>query len=288
MEYQLSYDEVRNLSEHKWRTEGAKAAVTYVESMVAGTTGELRGRLLTLLGDWRSEAGELDMALGAYVDALELVSNPQHKFVALACAMNACVESKRWKQGMRYCFDAEKILNEHTDIPVKWLGVYYANSGRLAMNASDYVSATDDLRLAARHFRATSMETEAQNMECYLIEALISADKVEESAEMCRNLRAHAAGEFIRFRLDTLESMIHSRLGNIPEAKRLAMRSWETVCKKLGKMMHETFIMSLCAAAEVVKYDRGGDAGDILRYFIQTLSSYGQIDADQIMKEMMK
>jgi tetratricopeptide (TPR) repeat protein len=201
----VEYEDVSKQAGELWQSNGAKAAVQFIASTVANETGELRGRLLGLLGDYQVEGGNFEGASGSYVDALELFVTPEYRFTVLACAMGACVHTRRFKQGMRYAVEADGIRSNHS-VSNRWLGVYHMNSGRLAMLATDYSASVEDFTASARYFRADGKcEQEALNAEVYLAEVLMNIGKLEESLSLCRKVRVKVTSDVVKFNLDVLQ-----------------------------------------------------------------------------------
>lgn len=280
-----TYEEYRDEAFRRWQDQGAKVASEYVEGVIKGSSGEFRGRLLALLAEFKTYTGERDVAVGLYGDALELLTTPEHRFLALAKVMDVCVVTRRFKQGVRFALAAEEIRASGAEIAPRWLGVYHMNNGRLSLKATDYVDASEHFVLAVRYFRETGEnEQEALRAEVFLAEVLMLTGKMDDALAMCRKVRVNAQSRFVRNDLNVLQGKIALRMNDFNNANRFAMQAVEETVAKLGEQDAETWVRLITLIGEIVSRENPAMATDILRVLVEKLASNARVDVNEIMR----
>jgi tetratricopeptide (TPR) repeat protein len=271
-----SYEETLRESQALWRTpgNGLELAIRFVEDRMNVAEGELRGRLSCLLGQFLLLATRKNEAHAAQVEALSLVTEPAARLEVLVSAIYVCIPFRRVAEGMRYAFEAERMLKEHTDADaVKWRAVYLRNTGELLMRVGDYETAIPYLKSAIETFEAMGKHKEALRSKVDLAEAMLYEGNPDLALALCREVRLDVANDYVLFKLNVVQARVAARRGLVDEAERLIDQAYSTLYEKLSDMDRYTAVDLERAKAEVADLKGDETGAKVLRHFARRMAS---------------
>jgi tetratricopeptide (TPR) repeat protein len=260
----LLYEEILNESVELWKRpgDGLAQAIRFVRGKMEKETGESRGRLMCLLGQYLLNDGLKSEAALCQSDALTLVNTPAARMEVLVSAINICIPFRRVSQGLRYVTEAEVLLGaNHTDAAVvKWGAVLARNTGELLMRVGDCETALPYLRSAVEQFTNGGKEKETLRAKVDLAEATMLTGELDEALALCRNVRIDPLCEFVLFRLDVVQARTVARMGRVADAERLIDAAHKIAYDKFGDQQ-KYIARDLERAKAEVAYAKGDSAG---------------------------
>jgi predicted negative regulator of RcsB-dependent stress response len=268
------YEEVLKEAVTLWQKpgDGLEQAIQFLRGHVSGAKGELRGRFLSLLGEFYTFGGMKSEAFTSVVEAIELVKEPAARVIVLVAAINACIPFMKIAQGVRYVEECKQLLDASTDEEVyKWRAQFHRNTGDLLMRAGDYGEASTHLRKAVGVFESTGRHQEALRSQVDLAECLMYTGELDTALSLCRGVRLDNTCKFVLGRLAVVQAMISARLGRVSDAERNLDQATVELCEKFDGQDRRTWKLIELAKVEIALAKGNGDGAKTLKHYADRL-----------------
>lgn len=258
----MDYEQVFQEAVSIWRAQqSAEPAIVFVrEQLASGASGELRGRLLYLLGMFQKRSGAFVDALVSHRGATESLSAGPHCLDVWVSMIDIHVNLRQVEDGYRAVFQAERLLesvDESTRLRVS--PVLLNNTGRLAMVHNDFVSAAEKFS-RAMEVAKDDITGGHMTMAVSLAEALFGLGRVEEAKALCNDVRGRDVPNYVLVEVNVLLGRIAAKQADAVTAERFLDKARTVMAAHIGKR-DVSLLLAIIKAESELDEVRGDSVG---------------------------
>lgn len=278
----MRYEDVFAEAKRLWLSDGgASAALGYVQRFLESASGENVGLLKNLSAKFHKRLGHFESAYKLAVEALDSVTDPEHRVDILCNALDICASLRRIEAGLRHAHEVEELLPLlPPERATQWEPHYLYGLGSLYLMAGDLTAALPRFKRAAELFQATGRENESWAARVEVAQIQVRLGDLDGAELLCLDVIVNCDSAYVRAKANAVLCTIESLRGFAAEAERLWDKAWREAAEVIGKKDLRLMLQLLTVKGDLD--ERRGDRNSalILRMIVERLSAVGRIDLD--------